>query len=48
MGVSMLIFIVGSVISSEAVCVEGAEQVPCFRTPEFYEMMFWNKTFISL
>ena len=39
----MLNFTVGPVMSSEAVCAIGAEQVPYFRTPEFSEVMFENE-----
>lgn len=39
----MLNFTVGPVMSSEAVCAVGAEQVPYFRTPEFSETMLENE-----
>lgn len=39
----MLNFTVGPVMSSEAVCELGAEQVPYFRTAEFSETMFENE-----
>lgn len=39
----MLNFTVGPVMSSEAVCSVGAEQVPYFRTAEFSETMFENE-----
>lgn len=39
----MLNFTVGPVMSSEAVCAVGAEQVPYFRTAEFSETMFENE-----
>lgn len=39
----MLNFTVGPVMSDEAVCAVGAEQVPYFRTPEFSEMMLENE-----
>ena len=39
----MLNFTVGPVMSSEAVCSIGAEQVPYFRTSEFSELMFENE-----
>lgn len=39
----MLNFTVGPVMSSEAVCAIGAEQIPYFRTAEFSEIMFENE-----
>lgn len=39
----MLNFTVGPVMSSEAVCSMGAEQVPYFRTPEFSKVMLENE-----
>lgn len=39
----MLNFTVGPVMSSDAVCAIGAEQVPYFRTPEFSEIMLENE-----
>ena len=39
----MLNFTVGPVMSSEAVCAMGAEQVPYFRTAEFSEVMKENE-----
>lgn len=42
----MLNFTVGPVMSSEAVCVVGAEQVPYFRTEEFSAVMKENEALI--
>lgn len=39
----MLNFTVGPVMSDEAVCAVGAEQVPYFRTPEFSSVMLENE-----
>jgi aspartate aminotransferase-like enzyme len=39
----MLNFTVGPVMSSEAVCAVGSEQVPYFRTAEFSNTMFENE-----
>lgn len=39
----MLNFTVGPVMSDEAVCEVGAEQVPYFRTPEFSDIMLENE-----
>ena len=39
----MLNFTVGPVMSSEAVCAIGAEQVPYFRTAEFSATMKENE-----
>ena len=39
----MLNFTVGPVMSSDAVCAIGGEQVPYFRTEEFSSMMFENE-----
>lgn len=39
----MLNFTVGPVMSSEAIRMVGAEQVPYFRTPEFSEIMLENE-----
>lgn len=43
----MLNFTVGPVMSSEAVCMIGAEQVPYFRTPEFSEIMLENERLVK-
>ena len=43
----MLNFTVGPVMSSEAVCTIGAEQVPYFRTAEFSELMFENERLVK-
>ena len=43
----MLNFTVGPVMSSEAVRVVGAEQVPYFRTSEFSEVMFENERLVK-
>lgn len=43
----MLNFTVGPVMSSEAVCSIGAEQVPYFRTSEFSEIMLENEKMIK-
>ena len=42
----MLNFTVGPVMSSEAVCSAGGEQVPYFRTPEFSALMLDNERMI--
>lgn len=39
----MLNFTVGPVMSSDAVCAVGSEQVPYFRTPEFSTLMLENE-----
>ena len=39
----MLNFTVGPVMSSDAVCAVGGEQVPYFRTPEFSALMLENE-----
>lgn len=44
---SKLNFTVGPVMSSEAVCAIGAEQVPYFRTPEFSEVMLENERLVK-
>lgn len=43
----MINFTVGPVISSQAVCDIGAEQVPYFRTSEFSELMLENEELIK-
>lgn len=43
----MLNFTVGPVMSDEAVCSIGAEQVPYFRTPEFSEIMLENEALMK-
>ena len=43
----MINFTVGPVMSSEAVCMMGKEQIPYFRTVEFSEMMEENETLIK-
>ena len=43
----MLNFTVGPVMSSDAVCAIGAEQVPYFRTQEFSELMFENERLVK-
>lgn len=46
-GTRMLNFTVGPVIMSEKVRVQGAEQIPYFRTSEFSEVMFENERLIK-
>ena len=43
----MLNFTVGPVMSGDAVCAIGAEQVPYFRTPEFSAIMLENERLIK-
>ena len=43
----MLNFTVGPVMSSDAVCALGAQQVPYFRTREFSELMFENERLVK-
>lgn len=43
----MINFTVGPVMSSDAVCAVGAEQVPYFRTSEFSEVMLENERLIK-